>query len=837
VDEVEGQTAVVDEVFVGRSEEMARFVALLGDLTVGGSIRSGRWRHRPPVVKSAGADKSRVVLVHGLGGSGKSRLLRQFREMADGRLPGAPASMGQVSTVWLDWEAEQRDQLASYAAADGPSLPTVLDAVQKAVRDAFAANTKAAGQVWDAFAGYRHGAIRVEYAARFANVSAQSRPPFTSGDAVALGKSLASIGLVGAGHPEGVLGLTGDQLAASAHAVAHLSEAAVQAVTGKKTGEISPEEYDLVTVPARELTRRVAVAIHTVASKTPLVIFLDTGEVLGGRAWGWLRRVVVHTGPRVIWVVGARFKTEAEVGAESPVAQFAHDIGDAHLVLMSLTPFNEQMISDYLDARLGPDREYRRDQVGLIARFTKGHPLAVSITATLLDKGLSAEDVCRDVGDDGRSAKVVSDLADLYLRHAERLQEEGAYPPGDPRRGDLMKICGLALARGDLSRDGELLSALWNLPDKETESAFKDLARRHDFVLAESRQLHDDVRDVLRTALLLKRYRRDDVRQIGQRALSVLTRRLDQHRLRWPDLDEQLSRTEFTSTLLNVLWYSLWTDNQDGLDVLTAMLPVLAVGHHYAAGAAAEMAEQFVKTFKRDELDDLNLITEFRDMTGPSRPGMPAWSARVPRFTLKGLDLYPGQTPDDLLIGKRGDREAAVLILRRRLIIKDRDSPPDEVAVLQAAAGHTTSTWLRQAIGFDAGIIANVLYRSERPPSDTCLAALKLETEMLPGDGPAWGLYGQVLYDRGRHREALDAYDRLIALGSHGASAYIYRGTVLRALGQPEDALAAYDEALRLDPSDAHAHGMRGITLLALGRARDARDAFTEALARETGTR
>jgi len=55
-----------------------------------------------------------------------------------------------------------------------------------------------------------------------------------------------------------VLGLGPSQLAAAAEAGGHLSEAAVRAVTGRRPGEITAQEYDLVTDPAHKLTRRAA---------------------------------------------------------------------------------------------------------------------------------------------------------------------------------------------------------------------------------------------------------------------------------------------------------------------------------------------------------------------------------------------------------------------------------------------------------------------------------------------------------------------------------------------------------------------------------------------------
>ena len=114
-----------------------------------------------------------------------------------------------------------------------------------------------------------------EYVAQFADVLAQTRQPgspFTPEDAAALLKSAASAGLVLLGHPGGVLGLTPGQLTASATAAGHLSETAARAVTRKKTGEISRQEYDLLADPARELTRRVAVAVRSVAERVPLVV-------------------------------------------------------------------------------------------------------------------------------------------------------------------------------------------------------------------------------------------------------------------------------------------------------------------------------------------------------------------------------------------------------------------------------------------------------------------------------------------------------------------------------------------------------------------------------------
>jgi hypothetical protein len=411
---------MTDEVFVGRADELRRFAALLGALPA--SRHWPRWpRSRRSGEDLAGAAKSYVVLVYGLGGQGKSRLLRRFREMADGKLPDSPVSPGRVRSVWLDWEDAQRDQPSSYAGFDGPSLVTVLDAVQRAAIEAVQADAGAARQAGEVFADYRQGAARMpQYAARFAEVIAQSRQagsPVTSEDASSLARTGASIGLAAVGHPGGFAGLTPGQIGGTVQALGHVSEAAVRAVTGKKPGEISAEEYSLVTDPEGELTRRAAAAVRGLAGRMPLVMLLDTGEIIGARAWGWLRRVMNQTGPQMIWVVGARFETEADAGGDSPVAQFGREIGDEHLVRMSPGRFDDLMISEYLEGRRN-GHSYTGPQIDLIYRFTKGVPLAVSLAAALLDGGVPVEKVCEE-SRGGYPGSVVSALARRYLVHAE----------------------------------------------------------------------------------------------------------------------------------------------------------------------------------------------------------------------------------------------------------------------------------------------------------------------------------------------------------------------------------------------------------------------------------
>ncbi|MGW5718340.1 tetratricopeptide repeat protein [Amycolatopsis sp. NPDC003865] len=820
-------TWAVEGAFVGRRDERARFAALLKTMPTG---RRARWRRRS---EGRSGPVSRVVLVHGLGGSGKSRLLHYFQEMAEGEVGDSPVSPGRIRTVWLDWEDEMRDQPSRYADIQGPSLVTVLDAVRAAVIDAIGEDVRGADQ---AFEGYVRGAARMpEYAARFSEVLAQSRQsgsPFTAEDAGTLVKSAVSAGLTFSGHPGGLLGLTPDQLKDSAKAAGHLSTAAARAVTGRKTGVLSPDEYDLVTDPVRELTRRLAAAVRTVAGRQPMVVLLDTGEVVGLRAWNWLRHVMAQTGPRVLWVVGARFETEAEAGVDSPVVQFVRDIGDARLLLMSPTRFDDSMIRDYLGTRM-PGRRYTDAQIDVIARFTKGLPLAVSLAAKLLDEDQPVEDVCRQM-DAGHPSSIVSQLARRYLIHAEQL----VHSDDDPRRGDVEKILGLALTIGDLRSDPELLRTLWNVPDPL--EAFLDLARRHDFVLPGSRRLHDDVRDTLRTDLL-DPFRRDRVRVINQRALDLFAERLMQLRIKWPLVDDQLNNSHYDTTLLAYLWHSLWRDNQVGLEIFINILPVLAVTAPETADAAASVVDTFASTFDDKQHRELDLVTTDSPRTTAERlreiqqRTFVRAERRVKSVLPHAALQRASRNEVECMLGDATDRGIALMILQARLQATNHNDK-EAVAILRSAADRTYSTSMRKQIGNEAHAIANRLIWAgvddTAVPTAIGLAAAHVATETYTNDdGAAWHNYAVALGEAGRLEESLTTYDRAIDLNPDNGAYHSNRSIALERLGRLEESLTARDRAIALNPDYGDFHNNRGITLLRLGRLEESLTAFDQAIA------
>lgn len=100
-----------------------------------------------------------------------------------------------------------------------------------------------------------------------------------------------------------------------------------------------------------------------------------------------------------------------------------------------------------------------------------------------------------------------------------------------------------------------------------------------------------------------------------------------------------------------------------------------------------------------------------------------------------------------------------------------------------------------------------------------------------PGNPVPYNNRGLALQEIGRPEEALEHYDRAIALKADYADAHFNRGNVLLDLCRRQDALGSYNRAIALRPRHAAAHANRGVVLKDLQRLNAAIDSFDRAIA------
>lgn len=100
-----------------------------------------------------------------------------------------------------------------------------------------------------------------------------------------------------------------------------------------------------------------------------------------------------------------------------------------------------------------------------------------------------------------------------------------------------------------------------------------------------------------------------------------------------------------------------------------------------------------------------------------------------------------------------------------------------------------------------------------------------------PQDALTWSNKGSVLNDLARRAEALWCCDQALALNPRLAMAWNNKGLALHDLGRREEALRCCDQALAIDPRYAMAWNNKGIALADLGRPAEAINCYDQALA------
>jgi tetratricopeptide (TPR) repeat protein len=190
------------------------------------------------------------------------------------------------------------------------------------------------------------------------------------------------------------------------------------------------------------------------------------------------------------------------------------------------------------------------------------------------------------------------------------------------------------------------------------------------------------------------------------------------------------------------------------------------------------------------------------------------------------LDRMAGHVDEDDYRELRARYEASAIAVLRRLDALEPTPPSGPVAPVAAPA-----PWTRQPVALGAmgagllvfGLVLGLLvsrFSTPAPPEAPAMAGGQPEALVPPGPGSADGSAPRPLpkemlegmlraahasLDAGRYQEAIAAYTAVLRRDSRNVDAITHLGVILALAGHRAEALEAFDRALAIDPDYAHA--------------------------------
>lgn len=98
-------------------------------------------------------------------------------------------------------------------------------------------------------------------------------------------------------------------------------------------------------------------------------------------------------------------------------------------------------------------------------------------------------------------------------------------------------------------------------------------------------------------------------------------------------------------------------------------------------------------------------------------------------------------------------------------------------------------------------------------PSQDETRRLEQIAKQAPKNTEAWIALGNNLMDASRFGEAVDAYQKALALDSKNVDVRVDMGTCYRGMGKPEKAMEEYKKAIKINPNHVNAHRNMGVVL------------------------
>ena len=814
---------MANEPFLARTEEQDKFKQVL-DLLL------------PPVQTQA--DKPFVYLLYGEGGMGKTRLTQRLREITETWQP----YQGEFNVLFIDWEVE-RDNHPDLQVGHDSIHP---EAVLNVIHDAF--DQRGWGRH---FQRYRETAETLKKAEVTIEKELQSKP---ENELYAQLRRIGSkpiatlirknIPVVGELIPQDSLE---EGISVAAQLGANLASQARNLVQEKLT----PHEYEVYKEPHTQLARALGRSIAALARTKPLVIFLDTYEVVDRMECDYaLRQAIIDSSARVVWVIAGRANLADSMGRGNRYFRgYKNDFPDDRIYAKAMSEFGRQDVKEYFQSVI-PERPITEDQAMKVAEFTLGIPFAVREAAAMWGEGATLEKIVEPIplseGALTAHQRVVNAMSERFLKHCIHT---------DVR--DLRAVYALALVRRP---EHDLLCAMLGADSLSQE--LQSLRDRYSFILVDEMRLEEKLSTFLQEYLLAPVRRTDPpVPELTAKAVDFLQERLERWTSDLASAEERLGVERVRETLADLAHHKFWQDEDTGWRYL---IPRFVEGMEYDAAwarALLEIASTFRATFfeegKRRLTTLLSGLGSGRFAIYAGIDGRKQMLDQIGRLARRGW-----------LKGEGENERAAILLLERGRLLYREEGYKDALRLyLEAEVNMSENMEHLQAeladvfreVGFELGwergdAIASAEARtafehavaldaedakahyglgamcSRFVEYEDAIAEFKRAIELDPKDESPHNGLGNVYRDQGKYEDAIAEFKRAIELDPNDESPHNGLGNVYRDQGKYEDAIVEFKRAIELDPKDESPHNGLGIVYRDQGKYEDAIAEFKRAI-------
>jgi tetratricopeptide (TPR) repeat protein len=801
------------EIFIGRKQEQAQFRQILQQYH---QSRIEKWT--PTFFKLLGSavslpEKPSILLLYGEGGMGKTTLTRRLEQIAS-CTPFAEKEKRKdlFQTLFLDWEHYKTEPGLS-VGHDQIQPEAVLEILHREIAAKFSeikTYTEKVKTLKDL-----EGEVDAKLKEKLAETDETLKKELLDLGSKGIAWVVRTIAATQTGPVAAAL--SGAPLEPATRLGLQLSAEGISQARQLLQQFLTPDEQELYARPHMQLAQALGEGIAEFAKRQPLVLFLDTYEIVDRQECDEALRKVIHfSGGNTVWVITGRANLADSGQRGNDYFRGYRSEFSEQVYASELREFGVEEIQEFFQGKV-LDRLLSEEQAKALSKFSLGIPFVINLAAEVWQKGgvpFEAIIAPPEIGALRRHNahyQVIRAMSERFLVHCLNLPE------------DKQAIYALAMMRRP---EANLLKAMLDVPDLEPK--LQALQQRYSFIWAEDRRLDDKLTKFLGEYLLESIRRADSmVQTLNQRALTWLELQREQMTREISDRADWLADESIAELLLDEVHHRFWQD--DGTEDRCgwrALIPWLVEGWMYDrawANRLLEVAASFQPGFSSEQ--ENRWLKLFREglVTKPEPEQVQALLQELAIFENRGWLKGLGET----------DRQAILKIQQGNLQVSlERYEQALTIFLDAEKILPKQARQLRRLLSKTLNNLGVKLGRKNQDVLASNMAKQAFETaiRLHESDALGWLGMGYTHFTWNAYEEAKTALEKAIELDPNNAFAHRLLGNVYRHLKTYDDAKAALEKAIELDPNNAFAHRLLGNVYHDLKTYDDAKAAYEKAI-------